>query len=72
MPVLKALAVGVVHVLLAEIFDEVTMTTNDFMAEQEVFDLLKKKKQPSGVYEKSMDSPTLSSPIHLDIVVKQL
>lgn len=44
MSVLKALAAGVEHVLLAVIFDEVLMTTNDFMEEQEVFDLLKKKK----------------------------
>lgn len=44
MSVLKALAAGVAHVLLAVIFDEVLMTTNDFMEEQEVFDLLKKKK----------------------------
>lgn len=44
MPVLKALAAGVAHVLLAVIFDEVTMTSNDFMEEKEVFDLLGKKK----------------------------
>lgn len=42
--VLKGLAAGVGHVLLTVIFDEVLMTTNDFMEEQEVFDLLKKKK----------------------------
>ncbi|BBK11070.1 hypothetical protein TMSI_14620 [Klebsiella quasipneumoniae] len=44
MSVLKVLAAGVEHMLLAVIFDEVLMTTNDFMEEQEVFDLLKKKK----------------------------
>lgn len=64
MPVLKALAVGVVHVLLAEMFDEVTMTTNDFMAEQEVFDLLKKKK--SAVWrlrkEHGFPDPVLTYP----------
>lgn len=44
MSVRKALAAGVEHVLLAVIFDEVTMTSNDFMEEKEVFDLLGKKK----------------------------
>ncbi len=44
MSVLKALVAGVVHVFLAVIFDEVTMTINDFMEEKEVFDLLGKKK----------------------------
>lgn len=44
MYVLKALAADVEHVLLAVIFDEVTMTSNDFMEEKEVFDLLGKKK----------------------------
>lgn len=44
MSVLKALAADVEHVLLAVIFDEVTMTSNDFMEEKEVFDLLGKKK----------------------------
>lgn len=44
MSVLKALAAGVVHVLLAVICDEVSMTSNDFMEEKEVFDLLGKKK----------------------------
>lgn len=44
MSVRKALAAGVEHVLLAVIFDEVLMTTNDFMEEQEVFNLLGKKK----------------------------
>ncbi len=44
MSVLKALAAGVVHVFLAVIFDEVTMTSNDFMEEKEVFALLGKKK----------------------------
>lgn len=44
MSVLKELAADVEHVLLAVIFEEVTMTSNDFMEEWEVFDLLKKKK----------------------------
>lgn len=44
MSVLKALAAGVLPVLLAVIFEEVTMTNNDFMEEKEVFDLLGKKK----------------------------
>ena len=46
MSALKALAAGVVRVFLTVIFDEVFMTTTDtdFMEEQEVFDLLKKKK----------------------------
>lgn len=35
---------GVVHVFLAVIFEEVTMTSNDFMEEKEVFNLLGKKK----------------------------
>jgi len=42
--VLKARAADVEHVFLTVIFDEVLMTTTDFMEEQEVFDLLKKKK----------------------------
>ena len=42
--VLKGLAAGVGHVFLTVIIDEVLMTTTDFMEEQEVFDLLKKKK----------------------------
>lgn len=33
-----------VHVFLAVIFDEVAMTSNDFMEEKEVFNLLGKKK----------------------------
>lgn len=44
MSVLKALVAGVLPVLLAVIFEEVTMTNNDFMEEKEVFDLLGKKK----------------------------
>ncbi|ASG43426.1 hypothetical protein E4N61_01185 [Salmonella enterica subsp. enterica serovar London] len=44
MPVLKVLAVDVERAFLTVIFDEVLMTTTDFMEEQEVFDLLKKKK----------------------------
>lgn len=41
---MKALAADVVLVLSAAIFDEVIMTSNDFMEEKEVFDLLGKKK----------------------------
>lgn len=41
---LKVLAADVEHVFLTVIFDEVPMTTTDFMEEQEVFELLKKKK----------------------------
>ncbi|HAT2171396.1 TPA: hypothetical protein I8196_000505 [Citrobacter freundii] len=44
MPVMKVLAADVEHVFLTVIFDEVRMTTTDFMEEQEVFELLKKKK----------------------------
>lgn len=44
MPVLKVLAADVERAFLTVIFDEVLMTTTDFMEEQEVFDLLKKKK----------------------------
>lgn len=44
MSALKALAAGVVRVFLTVIFDEVLMTTTDFMEEQEVFNLLGKKK----------------------------
>lgn len=44
MSALKALAAGAVRVFLMVIFSEVFMTTTDFMEEQEVFDLLKKKK----------------------------
>ncbi len=44
MPVLKVLAVDVERAFLTVIFDEVLMTTNDFMEEQEVFNLLGKKK----------------------------
>lgn len=40
----KVRVVDVEHVFLTVIFDEVLMTTTDFMEEQEVFDLLKKKK----------------------------
>ena len=42
--VLKVLAAGAGHVLLTVIFNGVFMKINDFMEEQEVFDLLKKKK----------------------------
>lgn len=42
--VVKMLAAGVGHVLLTVIFNEVTMTSNDFMEEKEVFALLGKKK----------------------------
>ena len=38
------LAADVEHVFLMVIFDEALMTTTDFMEEQEVFELLKKKK----------------------------
>ncbi|PNP32672.1 hypothetical protein AL525_001645 [Citrobacter amalonaticus] len=44
MPVLKVLAADVERAFLTVIFDEVLMTTTDFMEEQEVFDLLGKKK----------------------------
>ncbi|EFH2765050.1 hypothetical protein GU819_14675 [Escherichia coli] len=44
MPVLKVLAEDVEHVFLTVIFDEVPMTTTDFMEEREVFELLGKKK----------------------------
>ncbi|RSC56267.1 hypothetical protein EGW07_00750 [Citrobacter amalonaticus] len=44
MHVLKVLAEDVERAFLTVIFDEVLMTTTDFMEEQEVFDLLKKKK----------------------------
>lgn len=44
MSALKALAAGVVHVFLMVNFDEVSMSTADFMEEKEVFDLLGKKK----------------------------
>lgn len=44
MSVRKALAADVEHVFLTVIFDEVLMTTTDFMEEQEVFNLLGKKK----------------------------
>lgn len=40
----KGRVVDVEHAFLTVIFDEVLMTTTDFMEEQEVFDLLKKKK----------------------------
>ncbi len=41
---MKVLVADVEHVFLTVIFDEVIMTTTDFMEEQEVFELLKKKK----------------------------
>lgn len=40
----KVRVADVEHAFLTVIFDEVLMTTTDFMEEQEVFDLLKKKK----------------------------
>lgn len=52
---MKVLAADVEHVFLTVIFDEVRMTTTDFMEEQEVFELLKKKKLRYGVYAKNMD-----------------
>lgn len=48
----------------------VLMAINDFMEEQEVFDLLKKKKQRFGVYERITDSLTLFSPTLPGIAVK--
>ncbi|AVU54993.1 TPA: hypothetical protein MFX38_23415 [Klebsiella pneumoniae] len=42
--VLKGLAVGVEHVFLTVILNEVLMTSTDFMEEKEVFELLGKKK----------------------------
>lgn len=42
--VLKELAVGVEHVFLTIILNEVLMTSTDFMEEKEVFELLGKKK----------------------------
>lgn len=41
---MKVLAADVEHVFITVIIDEVLMTTTDFMEEQEVFELLKKKK----------------------------
>ena len=64
MSALKALAAGVVRVFLTVIFDEVFMTTTDFMEEQEVFDLLKKKK--TAVWrlrkERGFPNPVLTYP----------
>ena len=56
--VLKGLVVGVGHVFLTVILNEVLMTSKDFMEEKEVFELLGKKKQPSGDYVKNITSPT--------------
>lgn len=42
--VLKGLVVGVGHVFLTVILNEVLMTSTDFMEEKEVFELLGKKK----------------------------
>ena len=42
--VLKVLAAGVEHVFLTVILNEVLMTSTDFMEENEVFELLGKKK----------------------------
>ena len=41
--VLKGLVVGVGHVFLTVILNEVLMTSKDFMEEKEVFELLGKK-----------------------------
>lgn len=64
MSALKGLAAGVVRVFLTVIFDEVFMTTTDFMEEQEVFDLLKKKK--TAVWrlrkERGFPDPVLTYP----------
>lgn len=64
MSALKALAAGVVRVSLTVIFNEVFMTTTDFMEEQEVFDLLKKKK--TAVWrlrkERGFPDPVLTYP----------
>ncbi|RYA95166.1 hypothetical protein DD602_04630 [Enterobacter cloacae complex sp. 743-2DZ2F-22B] len=64
MSALKALAAGVVRVFLTVIFNEVFMTTTDFMEEQEVFDLLKKKK--TAVWrlrkERGFPDPVLTYP----------
>lgn len=70
MPVLKVLAADVERAFLTVIFDEVLMTTTDFMEEQEVFDLLKKKKRQSGVYEKNTDSQTRYLPTLPDTAEK--
>jgi hypothetical protein len=72
MSALKALAAGVVRVFLTVIFDEVFMTTTDFMEEQEVFDLLKKKKLLFGAYAKNVVSPILFSHIRHATAVRQL
>lgn len=48
------------------------MTTTDFMEEQEVFDLLKKKKLLFGAYAKNVVSPILFSHIRHATAVKQL
>ncbi|NTZ40023.1 hypothetical protein EXW94_20440 [Enterobacter sp. JMULE2] len=52
------------RVFLKVIFDEVFMTTTDFMEEQEVFDLLKKKK--TAVWrlrkERGFPNPVLTYP----------
>jgi hypothetical protein len=47
------------------------MTTSDFMEEQEVFDLLKKKKRLSGAYVKNVVFLNLFSHIRHAISVKQ-
>ncbi|ASB76024.1 hypothetical protein FJMB80055_10310 [Enterobacter hormaechei] len=64
MSALKALAAGAVRVFLMVIFSEVFMTTTDFMEEQEVFDLLKKKK--TAVWrlrkERGFPDPVLTYP----------
>jgi hypothetical protein len=63
----------VVRVFLTVIFDEVFMTTDtDFMEEQEVFDLLKKKKLLFGAYAKNVVSPILFSHIRHATAVRQL
>jgi hypothetical protein len=43
------------------------MTTTDFMEEQEVFDLLKKKKLLSGAYVKNVVSRTCS---HISVTLQ--
>ena len=62
--VLKGLVVGVGHVFLTVILNEVLMTSTDFMEEKEVFELLGKKK--TAVWRLRKDhgfpSPVLTYP----------